>query len=70
MSVKFLLRLAYLTASAKPLTEDLNMRCISAKFVPRVLTFEQKEHGQSDATDLLQEAKIDPNFMESIITDD
>jgi hypothetical protein len=35
------------------LTEDLNMQCISAKFV-RVLTIEQKEHSLCVATNLLQ----------------
>jgi histone-lysine N-methyltransferase SETMAR len=32
------------------LTEDLNMRRVSAKFVPRVITIEQKEHRVSVAT--------------------
>jgi hypothetical protein len=50
------------------LTEDLNMRSDSAKFVPCVLTIEQKEHRFSAATNLLQEAETDQNFMEDIIT--
>jgi len=43
------------------------MRRDSAKFVPRILTIEQ---GSSVATDLLQEAGTDQNFMEGIITGD
>jgi hypothetical protein len=52
------------------LTEDLKMRRVSMKFVPSVLTFEQKEHCLSVATNLLQEAETDQNFMEGIITGD
>jgi hypothetical protein len=52
------------------LTDDLNTRRVSAKFVPRVLTIEQKEHHLSFATDLLHEAETDGNFMEGIITGD
>jgi hypothetical protein len=40
-------------------TEDLNKRHVSAKFVPCVLTIEQKEHLLSVATNLLQEAETD-----------
>jgi histone-lysine N-methyltransferase SETMAR len=50
------------------LTEDLNMRRVSAKFVPRVLITEQKEHRLSVATNLPQKAESDQNFMEGIIT--
>jgi predicted O-methyltransferase YrrM len=46
------------------------MRRISAKFVSRVLTIEQKEHFFSVATNLLQEAETDQNIMEDIITGD
>jgi hypothetical protein len=49
------------------LTEDLNKRGGSAKFVPRVLTI---EHGSSVATNLLEEAEADQNFMEGITTGD
>jgi hypothetical protein len=51
------------------LTEILNMRGVSAKFAPRVLTIERKEHRLSVTTDL-QEAKTDPNFTEGMITGD
>jgi histone-lysine N-methyltransferase SETMAR len=52
------------------LTEDLQTRCVSAKFVPHLLTEEQKEHHMAVATNLLQEAESDPHFMEGIITGD
>jgi len=44
------------------------MRCIAAKFVPRILTTEQKELCLSVATNMLQEAESDENFMGQIIT--
>jgi histone-lysine N-methyltransferase SETMAR len=49
---------------------DLNMRRVSAKFVPRVVTIEQKEHRLCVTSNLLQEAEADQNFMEGIITRD
>ena len=38
----------------KILTEDLQMRCVSAKFVPRLLTVEQKDDCVSICTDLCE----------------
>jgi hypothetical protein len=35
------------------LTEDLDMKCISAKFVPKLLTVDQKETRLAVARDLL-----------------
>jgi len=46
------------------------MRCIAAKFVPRILTTEQKEWRLSVATNMLQEAESDENFMGQIIMGD
>ena len=43
---------------------------VSAKFVPCFLTIKQKEHRLSVATDFLQEAEMNQNFMEGIITGD
>ena len=51
-------------------TKDLNMCRVSAKFVPCFLTIKQKEHRLSVATDFLQEAEMNQNFMEGIITGD
>jgi len=52
------------------LTQDLNMRRVAAKFVPRILTAKQKEWLLSVATNMLQEAESDENFMWQIITGD
>jgi len=54
----------------KILTEDLQMRCVSAKFVPRLLKAEQKDDRVSICTDLRERAQNDPNFMSSVITGD
>jgi hypothetical protein len=45
------------------LTDDLTLRRVSAKFFPRVLTTEQKEHHLSVATYLLKEAEVDQKFI-------
>jgi len=52
------------------LTQDLNMRPVAAKFVPRILTAEEKDWPLSVATNMVQEAESDENFMGQIITDD
>ena len=52
------------------LTQDLNVRRVAAKFVPRILTAEQKDWRLSVATNMLQEAESDQNFMGQIITGD
>ena len=52
------------------LTQDLNMRRVAAKFVLHILTTKQKEWRLSVATNMLQEAESDENFMGQIITGD
>ena len=54
----------------KILTEDLQMRHVTAKFVPRLLTVEQKDNRVSICTDLCDRAQNNPNFMSSVITGD
>jgi len=54
----------------KILTEDLQMRCVSAKFTPRLLTAQQKDDRVSVCTDLHERAQNDLNFMSSVITGD
>jgi len=54
----------------KILTEDLQMRRVSAQFVPCLLTAEQKDDRVSICTDLRERAQNDPNFMSSVITGD
>ena len=52
------------------LTEDLQMRRVSAKFVPKLLTEEQKELRKEICKDMLDCANHDPEFMKTIITGD
>jgi len=52
----------------KILTEELQMRRVSAKFVPRLLTADQKDDRVSICTDLRERAQNDLNFTSSIIT--
>jgi hypothetical protein len=52
------------------LTEDLGMKRVSGKFVPKLFTVEQKGARLAVARDLLQCADQDANFMRTIITSD
>jgi hypothetical protein len=52
------------------LTQDLNMRRVAAKFVPQILTAEQKEWHLSVATNMMQEAESEENFIGQIIMGD
>jgi hypothetical protein len=49
------------------LTEDLGMKCVSAKIFPKLLTVEQKETRLALARHLLQCADQDANFIKTII---
>ena len=46
------------------------MRCVSAKFVPRLLTDEQKENRVEISQELLADANGNENFLKNIITGD
>jgi histone-lysine N-methyltransferase SETMAR len=46
------------------------MTCISAKFVPRLLSNNQKAHRISVCRELKQPARDDPNFISNIIAGD
>ena len=52
------------------LTCHLNVHRVAAKFVPRLLTPEQKEHRVAICKDLRQRAVDDPSFMSRVITGD
>jgi len=52
------------------LTTDLNMRRVSAKFVPRVLTVEQKQKRSSISLELRDRAASDSSFLGNVITGD
>ena len=52
------------------LMDNLNMRRISARFVPRLLSDDQKAHRVSVRSELKQQARDDPIFISNIITGD
>lgn len=52
------------------LREDLNMHRVSAKFVPRLLTEDQKDQRLAISSDLFDRATNDPQFMRLVITGD
>ncbi|GFY07603.1 uncharacterized protein TNCV_4094731 [Trichonephila clavipes] len=52
------------------LRTDLNMRRVSAKFVPLLLTEDQEFQRLTISSDLFQSASDDPVFMKLIITGD
>ena len=52
------------------LTEDLNLRRVSAKFVLKLLTEQQKECWKEISEDMLDLANHDPEFIKTIITGD
>ena len=52
------------------LTEDLNLRRIAAKFVPKLLTEQQKELRKEISEDMLDLANHDPEFIKAIVTGD
>ena len=60
-------RIAFGTCQ-KIITEDMQMRRVTVKFVPRLLTAEQKDDRVSICTDFRDRAQNHPNFMSSVIT--
>ena len=62
-------RIAFGTCQ-KILTEDLQMRRVTAKFVPRLLTAELKDDCVSVFTELRERAQNNLNFVSSVITGD
>jgi len=51
-------------------TEKLQMRRVSAKFLPRLLTDDQKENRVEISQELLANANGNGNFLKNIITGD
>jgi len=54
--------------SLKILTEDLKMRRVASKLVPRLLSFDQKQQRLDVGLDLQENAANDPNFLSNVIT--
>ena len=52
------------------LTEDLNLRRVSAKFVLKLLTEQQKELRKEISEDMLNLANLDPEYIKTIIIGD
>ena len=52
------------------LREELNMRKVFAKMVPKLLSDEQQEHHKELCLDLLQCIENEPDFLNLIITCD
>ena len=52
------------------LSDDLKMRRVSAKFVPRQLTTDQVECRMMVAGDLFEKSTQDPTFLAKIVTGD
>jgi histone-lysine N-methyltransferase SETMAR len=52
------------------LSDDLNMRRIAAKFVPRLLSNDQKEHRVAVCRELKDQARDDSDFISKVITGD
>jgi hypothetical protein len=51
-------------------TEELMMRWITVKYVPRVLTYNQKQQCISVCCDFQEHVQNDPTFLAKIITGD
>lgn len=49
------------------LTEDLGMKRVAAKFVPRLLTAEQKQGRVEACCALKEESRSDPNFFQKLL---
>ncbi|XP_076058559.1 protein GVQW3-like [Oratosquilla oratoria] len=58
------------TSVSEILTEDLGMTRMAAKFVPRLLTHEQKEFCAKTSQDMIQADINDSNFLKQKITGD
>ena len=52
------------------LTDDLYMKCVRAKFVPRLLTDDQREQCQTITRDLFELSCEDVQFLKNIVTGD
>jgi len=52
------------------LTEKLKMHHVAAKFVPRLLTEEQKQNRVTLSQELLDHSNTDENFLKNVITGD
>jgi hypothetical protein len=52
------------------LSDELNMRRIAAKFVPRLLTDDQKQHRLEVSMELKEQVRNDPDFLSKVVPGD
>jgi hypothetical protein len=52
------------------LTDKFNMHRVAAKFMPRVLTEDQKANRVNISQELLDRISVDENFLKTIVTGD
>ena len=52
------------------LMEDLNMKCVTAKFVPRLLTKDQKNNCLNVCYDLREQVGNNPQILSKVVTRD
>ncbi|KAG8259209.1 hypothetical protein J6590_108756 [Homalodisca vitripennis] len=52
------------------LIDNLGMRRVAAKFVPKLLNFDQKQHRMNIANEMLESVRNDPNLLQRVITGD
>jgi len=52
------------------LHDDLGMKKVGAKVVPKILTPEQKEHRVNCCADTLENIENDPDFFQNVVTCD
>ncbi|XP_046395759.1 protein GVQW3-like [Ischnura elegans] len=50
--------------------EDLMMRKVCAKLVPKVLTDDQKQRRVAVAQEMLERLQVEPNFLDKVVTED
>ena len=51
-------------------TEDLGMKQVAVKFVPKLPNFDQKQHRKNIAQELLDSISDEPNLLQRVITGD
>jgi len=54
----------------KILTEDLKMRRVASKFIPRILSVDQKQQQLDACLDLKENVANDPSFLSNVIMGD
>ena len=52
------------------LTKDLSMRPVSVKFIPKLLSDEQKQHRLQVVQEMINRSKNDPDLLNRVITGD